>query len=100
MTRVLLNFQHYKDLWSVHFIEADCKTLIGPRTRYYDFATLEGLRAFVVRCNVEDLEEFDRSVRARSRGSNYVNLTDEQYSKLQVRNVSKLSVTENGFRES
>jgi hypothetical protein len=49
--RVLLNFQHYADLWSVHFIEDDCKTLIGPKTRYYHFATLESLRAFVMRCN-------------------------------------------------
>ena len=82
MPRVLLNFQHYKDLWSVHFIEADCKTLIGPITRYYDFATLEGLRAFVLRCNPEDIAKFDRSVSAWSRGSNYANLTDEQYAKL------------------
>jgi hypothetical protein len=82
MSRVLLNFQYYADVWSVHFIEADCKTLIGPRTRYYDFATLEGLRAFVVRCNPEDIAEFDRSVRAWSHGSNFVNLTDEQYAKV------------------
>ena len=74
--------KHYKDLWPVHFIEADCKTPIGPKTRYFDFATLEGLRAFMVRCNPEDLAEFDRSVRAWSRGSNFVNLTDEQYVKL------------------
>jgi hypothetical protein len=82
MPRVLLNFQHYNHLWSVHFIEADCKTLIGPKTRYYDFATLEGLRAFVMRCTPEDIAKFDHSVKAWSRGSNYVNLTDEQYAKL------------------
>jgi hypothetical protein len=46
------------------------------------YVPLEGLRAFVVRCNPEDLAEFDRSVRAWSRGSNYVRLTDEQYSNL------------------
>jgi hypothetical protein len=82
MPRVMLNFQHCRDLWSVHFIEADCRTLIGPKTRYYDFATLDGLRSFVVRCNLEDMPEFERSARAWSRGSNYVNLSDERYGKL------------------
>ena len=53
MPRVLLNFQHYDDLWTVHFTEADCKTLIGTKTRYYNFATEEGLRSFVIRCNSE-----------------------------------------------
>jgi hypothetical protein len=82
MPRVLLNFQHYQDLWSVHFIEADCKTIIGPLDRYYHFATLDGLRSFVLRCNPEDMPEFERSVRAWSRGSNFVNVTDAQYDKL------------------
>jgi hypothetical protein len=49
MPRVLLNFQHYRQLWNVHFIEADCRTSIGRKTRYYHFATLDGLRSFVVR---------------------------------------------------
>jgi hypothetical protein len=80
--RVLLNFDHYKDLWWVHFIEEDCRTLIGPKTRYYRFATLDGLRAFVIRCNPEDMEEFERSVRAWGRGGNFVNITEEQYAKL------------------
>ena len=79
MPRVLLNFQLYGNLWSVHFIEADCQTLIGSKTRYYHFATEDGLRSFVIRCNPENMPEFERSLRAWSRGSNYVNLTDEQY---------------------
>ena len=54
MPRVLLNFQLYGNLWSVHFIEADCQTLIGPKTRYYHFATEDGLRSFVIRCNPEE----------------------------------------------
>ena len=80
--RVLLNFQYYKDCWSVHLVEEDCRTSIGPKARYYDFATLEELQAFVVRCNPEDLAEFDRSARAWSRGSEMISLTHEQYSKL------------------
>jgi hypothetical protein len=32
MPRVLLNFGH-REFWSVHFIEADCRTLIGSKTR-------------------------------------------------------------------
>jgi hypothetical protein len=86
MPRVLLNFQHYGELWSVHFIEADCRTAIGRQTRYFHFATVDGLRSFVLRCNPEDIAKFERSIRAWNRGSNYVNLTDEQYAK--VRNGS------------
>ena len=84
MPRVLLNFQHYRDSWNVHFIEADCKTCIGPEPRFYEFATVEALRGFLERCNPADssLAGFDRSVRAWGRGSEYVNLSDEQYSKL------------------
>ena len=84
MPQVLMNFQHYKT-WTCHFIEADCRTSIGNRTRYFDFASLEDLRAFVHRCHPEgaSLEEFDNNVRRWARGSIYVNLTDEQYAKLQ-----------------
>ena len=82
MPRVLMNIDYYKDLWWVHFIEADCRTLIGLKTRYYRFATLDGFRSFVLRCNPEDMPTFEHSVRAWGRGSNYVNLTDEQYAKL------------------
>jgi hypothetical protein len=77
----LLNFQHYGGWWSVHFTEADCRTLIGPTTRY-NFATVESLCRFVIRFHPEDLAEFDRGVRSWGRGSNYVHLTPEQYSKL------------------
>jgi hypothetical protein len=80
--RVLLNFDHYKDLWWVDFIEADGKTIIGPQDHYHRFATLDGLRSFVIRCNPENMPEFERSVRAWSRGSNFVNVSDEQYAKL------------------
>jgi hypothetical protein len=55
---------------------------VGPETRYYHMTTVDGLRAFVIRCNVEDLATFEHSLRAWGRGSNYVNLTDEQYAKL------------------
>jgi hypothetical protein len=82
MPRVLLNFQQYRSAWTAHFIEADCCTPIGPRTRFYPFPTLESLRSFVVRCAPEDLAEFDRRVKAWGRGSNYVRLTREQYAKL------------------
>jgi hypothetical protein len=77
-----MNFDHYKGLWCVHFIEADCRTIIGPQDHYYRFATLDGFRSFVMRRNPEDMPEFERSVRAWSRGSNFVNVTDEQYAKL------------------
>ena len=51
MPRVLLNFQHYRDAWNVHFIQADCQTRIGTRTRYFRFDTLDSLRSSVTRCH-------------------------------------------------
>ena len=82
MRRVLMNFDHCDCGWRVHFIKADCRTLIGPKTRYYCIATLDGLRALVVRCNIENLANFEHSVTAWGRGSNHVRLSDEQYNKL------------------
>ena len=79
-----MNFDCYKSLWWVHFIEADCKTPIGSTTRYFHFATVDGLRSFVVRCNVGDLAKFEHSVRAWGRGSEFANLSGEQYDKLKV----------------
>jgi hypothetical protein len=81
MPRVLMNFQHYKD-WVVHFIEADCRTTIGRQTRYFHFSTEESFRAFVSRCNLEDTNDFEHSMGAWARGSNYANLTEDQYAKL------------------
>ena len=84
MPRVLLNFQHYGNAWTIHFVEADCRTRIGSRTRFYNLSTLDGLRSFVTRCQPEDatLAGFDQCARAWGRGSEYVHLTDEQYEKL------------------
>ena len=81
MPRVLMNFQTYTG-WHVHFIDADCKTTIGSRTRYFTFPTERAFRAFVSRCNLENMADFEHSMRAWSRGSNYANLTEEQYQKL------------------
>ena len=62
MPRALLNFQHYRDAWTVHFVGEDCRTTIGPRTRYYRFADLDSLRSFVGRCQPGDatLARLDR----------------------------------------
>jgi len=54
MTRVLLSFQHYRDAWTVHFVQDNCRTTIGSRTRYFTFAALDTLRSFVIRCQPED----------------------------------------------
>src|ERR1035437_7622559 len=84
MPRVLLNFQLYGSAWTVHFIEADSRTTIAPRTRFCNSCTLDSLRSFVERCSPEDasLAGFDHSVRAWDRGSEYVHLTPEQYGRL------------------
>jgi hypothetical protein len=42
----------------------------------------DGLRSFVIRCNVGDLAKFEHSVRAWGRGSEYANLSVDQYAKL------------------
>jgi hypothetical protein len=81
MPRILMNFQRNKN-WIVHFIEADCKTTIGHRTRFFRFPTEEDFRAFVSRCNLEDMDKFHRSLAQWARGSNYCHLTGEQYQKL------------------
>ena len=83
MPRILMHFDHYRNLWWACFLEADCKTSIGPPNRYFRFATLDGFRSFVLRCNPENMPEFEHAVRAWGRGGNYVNVTDEQYGKLQ-----------------
>jgi hypothetical protein len=41
-------------------------------------------RPFVIRCNVEDLTKFEHGIRAWGRGSNHVNITDDQYAKLRL----------------
>ena len=86
MPRVLFNFMHYCDAWTVHFIEADCRTTIASTPRFYSFADLKALRSFVTRCTPEDatLDGFDHNVRVWGRGSEYVHLTPEQYRRLQV----------------
>jgi len=79
--RVLRNFQHYGNTWTVHFVKADCRVTVGPRTRFYNFATFDALRSFVTSCQPEEatLAGFDHSVRAWGRGSEYVHLTPEQH---------------------
>jgi hypothetical protein len=82
MPRVLMHFDRYNGFWWFGFLEADCKTSIGRPNRRYRFVTLDSFRWFVIRCNPEDMADFERSVRAWTRGSNYVNVTDEHYEKL------------------
>lgn len=80
--RVLMNFQ-LRERWTVHFLEADCKTVLWPG-RYYDFESVDRLREILVRAAAppETFEEFDRCVRSWSRGSVYLDLTEEQYGRL------------------
>jgi hypothetical protein len=80
--RVLMNFQH-REKWSVHFLEADCKTALWEG-RYYHFESVDRLREILVRAAppAETFENFDRCVRSWSRGSVYLDLTEEQYGRL------------------
>ena len=78
-----MNFQLH-DHWVVNLIEGDFKTTIGRRTRYFEFATEEGFRTFVSRCNIENMEDFEISMWNWARGSNYCNLTDQQYARLKT----------------
>ena len=45
--RVLMNFQ-LRECWTVHFLEADCKTALWPG-RYYDFESVDRVREILVR---------------------------------------------------
>lgn len=80
--RVLMNFQ-LREKWTVHFLEADCKTPLWPG-RYYDYDTVNRVREILVRAAApaETFEEFDRCVRAWGRGSVYLDLTADQYGRL------------------
>jgi hypothetical protein len=91
MHRVLMNFQCNRG-WSVHFIEADCRTPVA-RGRFYDFTELAQVRAILVRANAtpEVFAEFDHNVRAWSRGSVYLDLTDMQYTRLKSTRRAKPS---------
>jgi len=79
--RLLMNFQHYK-IWTCHFLEADCKT---PASGFINFPSFEDLRSFYLRCNPEDVADFDHCISAWGKGSAWVNVTDEQYAKLRKR---------------
>lgn len=80
MTRVMLNFQHTGCAWAVLLVEADRECPIRCKPRFHDFATVDGLRRFVVRCRPEEgeIEYFERCVKAWGRGSVYVTLTPEE----------------------
>ena len=84
MHRVLMNYDLYNGFWWVHFIEADCRTPIGRRTRYLRFARRDDLDSFVNRCRIEDRTGFEADIRRWGRGSSYANLTEEQYEKLKT----------------
>jgi hypothetical protein len=75
-----MNF-HHREHWVVHFLEADCKTVIGPGARYYHFAGLESLRAMILRTepDAKTLAEFDNCVRSSGVGSIFLELPDDQY---------------------
>ena len=92
MPRALLNFQNYRDLWNVHFIEADCRTGIRARTRDFHFVTEDGLRRFVTRCSPDDMAIFEKCIRSWGKGSCFVNLTNEQYAKLKTYGMSRRSI--------
>ena len=46
-------------------MQGDCRSRIGSRTRYFKFAILDSLRAFLTRCQPEDatLAGFEHSIR-------------------------------------
>ena len=77
-----MNFQCNRG-WSVHFIEADCRTPVSLG-HFYAYTELAQVREILVRSNAapEVFAEFDHNVRAWSRGSVYLDLTDLQYTKL------------------
>jgi hypothetical protein len=82
MPRVLMNYQFYKT-YTCHFVQGDARSTIGPRTRFFDFATLDKLDVFFQRCHPENPVVLRRDMRRWGRGSAWCNLTDEQYARLE-----------------
>lgn len=80
--RVLLNFDHYRDAYWVHFIHEDCHSRVGSRAMYIRLLTVDDLRAFILRCRPEDPSELKRDRRHWERGSMFIRLTATQYAKL------------------
>ena len=75
-------FQHRKQ-WVVHYMEADCRTPVHAG-RYYHYSSLDELLQILTNANAppDTFEEFARNICQCSRGSVWLNLTDEQYAKL------------------
>jgi hypothetical protein len=83
MTRVLMNFQCRKG-WSAHFLLDDCRTPVRSPTRFYNFDTLDDLVALVSRTAEpeEALAQLAMNAHRWSRGSIFLQLTDEQFETL------------------
>ena len=76
MPVVLMNFDHYND-WVVHFIQSDYGAIIGAKTRFFTFTTLDDLRTFVIRYPLEGARASRSSTATSGNGacSIYFNLT-------------------------
>ena len=73
-----MNFA-YREGWTVHFVASDCRT---PISRFYKLPDLEALRRLATEGYVEDKEGMEFAIRAWSRGSQFLRLTEAQYRRL------------------
>ncbi len=73
--RVLMNFM-YRERWTVSFLAADCRTTLRG---YSDLADGHALRRLVQEGCCEDVEDFERQVRAWGQGAVWLRLTEEQH---------------------
>src|SRR5882757_7483512 len=73
--RILINFQSQD--WSVHFMDSDGKTRIGP---WLLFDSADDIRRIFkwARATPEQLEDFESCIRRWGQGSVSVTLTDKQ----------------------
>jgi hypothetical protein len=82
MPRVLMKFQHRKT-WSVHFIEEDCRTSLRPGG-FYRYTSIDQVRQILIRAEAspQTFAEFENCVLQWSRGSIFLDLTDQQHERL------------------
>lgn len=80
--RVLMQWDFYRGMWHVSFLEQDCRT---PLPRKFKFQEPEKIRDLARKGEAlrtsEDRMMFEQGIE-KGRGAIYLNLTAEQYRKL------------------
>jgi predicted RNase H-like nuclease len=79
--RVYIHAHHYKDSWTVQYLEEDLKTPVG---RMYCYSRIDQVREILKRadCLLEQWAKFEEGIRCWGIGACYLDLSSDQYKKL------------------